>query len=164
MRQNETIPVDSYNAVRSSDPNLCYWCSLVTSAWDLVTRLKGDCLVGIEYQLSWRKKDCEESQSWAFLLLQQPSCSSALLGLCGSRRTCFFSFADEHRLHSGKLCLIILTCIAEVGFSCEAAQQWCVTGLYPPAFCGAGAEYPQWCRVVRSSGTYCLLICLMQYC
>lgn len=24
-------------------------------------------------------------------------------------------FTDEHRLHSGKLCLIILTCIAEVG-------------------------------------------------
>ena len=27
----------------------------------------------------------------------------------------YFSFTDEHRLHSGKLCLIILTCIAEVG-------------------------------------------------
>ena len=62
-------------------------------------------------------------QGWAFLLLQQLSRSSALLGLCGSWRTCFFFFADEHRLHSGKLCLIILTCIAEVGFLCETVQQ-----------------------------------------
>lgn len=62
-------------------------------------------------------------QGWAFLLLQQLSHSSALLGLCGSCRTCFSFFADEHRLHSGKLCLIILTCIAEVGFLCDILQQ-----------------------------------------
>lgn len=29
----------------------------------------------------------------------------------------YFHFTDEHRLHSGKLCLIILTCIAEVSFT-----------------------------------------------
>lgn len=62
-------------------------------------------------------------QGQAFLLLQQLSHFSALLGLCGSCRTRFYFFADEHRLHSGKLCLIILTCIAEVGFLCDVLQQ-----------------------------------------
>lgn len=33
----------------------------------------------------------------------------------GRQVTRSLSFADEHRLYSGKLCLIILTCIAEVG-------------------------------------------------
>lgn len=32
----------------------------------------------------------------------------------------YFFFTDEHRLHSGKLCLIILTCIAEVGVRCHS--------------------------------------------
>lgn len=50
------------------------------------------------------------------LLLQELSHSSALPSLYGSCRNCFCFFADEHRLHSGKLCLIILTCIAEVCF------------------------------------------------
>lgn len=38
-------------------------------------------------------------------------------GLDDLERRIYFFFSDEHRLHSGKLCLIILTCIAEVGLT-----------------------------------------------
>lgn len=39
------------------------------------------------------------------------------LGLVDLAGRVYFFFTDEHRLHSGKLCLIILTCIAEVGLT-----------------------------------------------
>lgn len=39
------------------------------------------------------------------------------LGLVDLEGRVSFFFTDEHRLHSGKLCLIILTCIAEVGLT-----------------------------------------------
>lgn len=81
------------------------------TSWCLVSRLEGECPVGSSYTISYHGGNSIET-----LLLQKLSHYSALPGFCGSCRNCFCFFADEHRLHSGKLCLIILTCIAEVGF------------------------------------------------
>lgn len=37
--------MDCYNAVGSSNLNLCCWSRLETSGWDLVARLEGECLI-----------------------------------------------------------------------------------------------------------------------
>lgn len=85
--------------------------------WDLMPNQEGEYLMRIVGLLAILEEvGYEDSPRLGFLSLLQNEIAFALPGLCGSCRTCFCFFADEHRLHSGKLCLIILTCIAEVGF------------------------------------------------
>lgn len=144
--------MDCYNTVGSSNLNLCCWSRLVTSGWDLVARLEGECLILLAVM--------EEIGLWRISKMGFSFAATAVL---------LFSLARLVWLMENVFSLLCRW---------APAAQWqavphhpdvhsrgrfllwrCVTGLYAPASCGAGAEYPQWCRVMRSSDTY-----LVHYC